>query len=85
MAEGGPFGQPGCLVTALVFLLIVAPLYLLLRFFVKVIRAAYGFDQAADDEPPLRICAACHNSILEEDYQHCPYCGAPLDRKPTST
>ena len=68
-----------CARTFAVFLVIVAPLYLLLRVFVKVVRQMYGFEAAADEGPPLRICAACHNTVLEADFQHCPYCGARLD------
>ena len=69
----------GCLSTLAMFVIIVSPLYLLLRFFVRLIRAAYGFDgPAAENGPPLRICDGCHNTVLERDFQHCPYCGRPL-------
>lgn len=70
-----------CLKTLALFFLIISPLYLMLRFFVGLIRAYYGFDEAGTDEaqgPPLRICSACHNTVMEADFQHCPYCGRPL-------
>ncbi len=72
--------DPGVAVrTCMTFLLIVAPLYLLLRYFVKVVRQSYGFEPVPEDEgPPLRVCSACHNTVLEPDFPHCPYCGATL-------
>lgn len=72
--------SPGVFVqTCVIFLVIVAPLYLVFRWFVGLIRQAYGFaDEPEDDGPPLRICGSCHNTVLERDFQHCPYCGAPL-------
>jgi hypothetical protein len=61
------------------FAIIVLPVYLVMRYFVKLIRLAYGFDGAeADDGPPLRICSQCHNTVLEDDFTHCPYCGNSL-------
>ena len=68
----------GCLPVIAVFLLIVTPLYLVMRFFVSLVRQAYGFDTPDDDGPPLRICGRCHNTVLEPDFQHCPYCGNAL-------
>lgn len=68
-----------CLGSIAVFLLIVTPIYLMLRYFVKLIRWSYGFDVPPEDPgPPLRICQGCHNTVLEPDFQHCPYCGLPL-------
>jgi hypothetical protein len=75
-AEAGP---GACLSTVAVFLLLVAPLVLLFRAIVRLARQAYGFDpQLPDDGPALRVCARCHNSVLEPDFDHCPYCGAAL-------
>ncbi len=69
----------GCLSTIAIAGLIVAPIYLLLRYFVKLIRYRYGFAELPEDTgPPLRICEGCHNTVLEVDFQHCPYCGRPL-------
>jgi hypothetical protein len=72
--------DPGvALRTCATFLLIAAPCYLVFRWLVKLARQAYGFDVPAEDEgPPLRICARCHNTVLEPEFSHCPYCGAPL-------
>ncbi len=78
-----PSGAAACLYTVAVFLVIVAPLYLMLRFFVRLIRAYYGFDPVPDDPgPPLRVCAGCHNTVLEKDFTHCPYCGQTLPLVP---
>lgn len=78
-----PSSAVACLSTVAVFLVIVAPLYLMLRFFVRLIRAYYGFDAVPDDAgPPLRVCAGCHNTVLEADFMHCPYCGRPLPSDP---
>jgi hypothetical protein len=75
---GGP-DPPGCLTIVAVFLAIMAPLYLLFRFFVRLVRQAYGFDSpGADEGPPLRVCFGCNNTVLEADFAHCPYCGAEL-------
>lgn len=63
------------------FVVVVAPLYLMLRFLVMLTRNYYGFDAGdaeADAGPPLRICQGCHNTVLETDFTHCPYCGRPL-------
>ena len=74
LSDGGSTAR-----TCLTFLVIVAPMYLLFRYFVKVVREAYGFAELPPDEgPPLRICPACHNTVLEQDFSHCPYCGAAL-------
>jgi uncharacterized paraquat-inducible protein A len=65
--------------TCLTFLVVVAPIYLVFRYFVKLVRQAYGFEAPPqDDGPPLRVCGSCHNTVLEADFSHCPYCGAPL-------
>jgi hypothetical protein len=68
----------GCLRTVAIFLVLMAPVYYLLRFFVKLIRYRYGFGVHEDEGPPLRVCSACHNTVLETDFLHCPYCGASL-------
>jgi hypothetical protein len=61
------------------FLLVSAPVYLLMRVLVKLVRQAYGFQPAPpDDGPPLRICQSCQNTVMESDFSHCPSCGAPL-------
>ena len=72
--------DPGlALRTCLTFLVLVAPVYLVFRYFIKVVRQAYGFEPVPPDEgPPLRVCGQCHNTVLEADFSHCPYCGAPL-------
>jgi len=73
-------GMARCLASLGAFLLIATPLYLMLRYFVRLIRWRYGFDtDGEDDGPPLRICGGCHNTVLEPDFQHCPYCGRLLD------
>jgi hypothetical protein len=76
--------EPGVAIrTCLTFMLVVAPVYLVFRFFVKLVRQAYGFDPPPpEDGPPLRICAGCHNTVLEADFTHCPYCGAVLAPQP---
>jgi len=72
-----PSQSAACLQTVAVFAILIAPLYLLLRLFVKAVRQTYGFDtEAPDEEPPLRICARCHNTVMEREFAHCPYCGA---------
>ncbi len=78
------FADPAlALRTCLAFLVVVAPLYLVFRYFVKVVRQAYGFEPVPpDDGPPLRVCGACHNTVLEADFSHCPYCGVELPRAP---
>jgi hypothetical protein len=76
--------EPSALWTLLVFVLLVAPVYLTLRFLVGLVRHAYGFD-GGDEGDPLRICARCHNTVLEPDFQHCPYCGAELEGAPSGT
>jgi hypothetical protein len=68
-----------CLGSIAVFFVIITPIYLMLRYFVKLIRWSYGFDVPPEDPgPPLRICEGCHNTVLELDFQHCPYCGRML-------
>jgi hypothetical protein len=56
----------------------MAPVYLLFRLFVRLIRQAYGFDVYEDDGSPLRVCDRCNNTVLESDFEHCPYCGKSL-------
>lgn len=74
-----PAEGSACLQTLAIFAIVVAPLYLLLRYFVKIIRQAYGFEaQPPDTEPPLRICGSCHNTVMEREFVHCPYCGATM-------
>lgn len=68
---------PGCLRTFAIFVLVASPVYMLLRVVARVARQAYGFDPGPDEPPPL-VCAACHNTILETGWLHCPYCGAAL-------
>jgi len=70
------------LAVAAVFAVLVAPVYLMFRFFVKLIRVYYGFDVDAAEGPPLRICGACHNTVMEREFAHCPYCGAPMVSPP---
>jgi hypothetical protein len=69
----------GCIRVIAVFLLLMTPVYLLLRLFVKLIRQAYGFDDE-EQGPPLRVCSSCNNTVLEPDFEHCPYCGEELPR-----
>jgi len=83
MFEPGSAGATtagGCLPTALVFALMALPVYLVLAAISRMARAYYGFDPAGhgDDGPALRICGQCHNTVLEPDFAHCPYCGAAL-------
>jgi hypothetical protein len=73
-----PDAMPVWLAVALLFALLVAPLYLMLRFLVRLARVAYGFEPERDAGPPLRICGACHNTVLERDFVHCPYCGTAM-------
>lgn len=76
---GGADG-PGSVTTWAIFILLTAPFVFLLRAIGRLARVRYGFAEfPEDDGPPLRVCAACHNSVLEADYRHCPYCGEPLD------
>jgi hypothetical protein len=70
---------PGALRIFAVGLLIVAPIYLFLAFFVRIVREAYGFVEIPEDTgPPLRVCYQCDNTILDPAYVHCPYCGNDL-------
>lgn len=72
-------GSWGCLGAVVMFAVLMAPVYLMFRFLVKLVRAAYGFDvDEADYAPPLRICGNCNNTVLEDDFENCPYCGRPL-------
>ena len=73
-------GAPGgCLATLSIFLLLTLPVYALLRAIAGMARAYYGFGGApVDDGPPLRVCGGCHNTVLEQDFSHCPYCGRSL-------
>ncbi|MEO8082897.1 MAG: hypothetical protein ABI780_03685 [Ardenticatenales bacterium] len=67
----------GCLRTLAIFALVASPVYLLLRVVARTARQLYGFDPPPD-EPPLVVCARCHNTVLDHGWSHCPYCGAPL-------
>ena len=61
------------------FLVVVAPVYLMMRVLVKLARLRYGFlPEPPDDGRPLRVCFSCNNSILEGGFSHCPYCGEVL-------
>ena len=81
-AESGVEGS-GSWRIFLVGLLIVAPLYLFLTFFVRIVREAYGFVEPPPDAgPPIRVCFGCDNSILDPSYVHCPYCGSDLPPVP---
>ena len=61
------------------FLVVVAPVYLMMRALVKLARLRYGFlPEPPDDGRPLRVCYGCNNSILETGFSHCPYCGQVL-------
>jgi uncharacterized paraquat-inducible protein A len=72
-------GPVGCAYTCGVFLLVAAPVYLVMRWIASLARDAYGFGpQEETADAPLRVCPACHNTVLESDYAHCPYCGAEL-------
>ena len=79
---GAPWWQ-----VAAAFLLVAAPMYLLMRALVKLVREAYGFSVTEPDpDPPLLICSSCHNTVMESDFIHCPYCGAKLpERGPDGT
>lgn len=68
----------GCGRILFVLLLILTPIYLYFRYFMKVVRAYYGFSDAEDEGPPIRVCPSCHNTVLETDFSHCPYCGLEL-------
>lgn len=63
---------------ALAFVVVAAPVYALARLLVRLARQAYGFSTSEDSGPDHRICAACHNTVMEDDFRHCPYCGAEL-------
>lgn len=72
-------GRFDCLKGIFVFLLFMAPIYLTMRFLVKLARIYYGFDPLdPDDGPPIRVCDRCSNTVLEPDFAHCPYCGELL-------
>ena len=73
-----PLGE-SAFTTVLLFVLFAAPFVLLMRALGRLARVSYGFvEPEEDDGPVLRVCASCHNTVLEEDFAHCPYCGAPL-------
>lgn len=75
---GGEDGAGG-LATWVLFLLLAAPSIMLLRMLGRLARVRYGFgDPPVDDGPPIRVCGECHNTVLETDYTHCPYCGSQL-------
>ncbi|MFN2252269.1 MAG: hypothetical protein ACK2UL_10165 [Anaerolineae bacterium] len=74
---------PGCWAIGGVFGLLMLPLYLLFRYAVKLVRQAYGFDQPSEEEArPLRVCYSCNNTVMEDDFTHCPYCGTALPDAP---
>lgn len=65
--------------TFAIFVLMALPVYLVLAAISRMARAYYGFGVTdVDDGPPLRICGQCHNTVLEPEFAHCPYCGAAL-------
>ena len=68
----------GCGRILFVLFLILTPIYLYFRYFMKVVRAYYGFSDPEDEGPPIRVCPSCDNTVLEQDFTHCPYCGAEL-------
>lgn len=74
----------GCLRTLAIFALVASPVYLLLRVVARTARQLYGFDPPPD-EPPLVVCARCHNTVLDHGWSHCPYCGAPLPDPSSAT
>jgi len=58
------------------FALVVAPIYLFLRYFVSLVRHAYGFAEDTDDTgPEIRVCPGCDTSVLETDLDRCLACG----------
>lgn len=64
---------------------ILVPVYLVMRGLLSLARIRYGFaPEPPDDGKPLRVCDGCANSILEDGYRHCPYCGKPLVDSPDS-
>ena len=73
-----PSGSASCAATLAAFIVLVLPVYVLFRVFVESVRAGYGFGVPPDDGPPLRICPGCDNTVMEDDFTHCPYCGRPL-------
>lgn len=76
---------PGCLGVLAIFGLLTLPVYFVLRTYVTLIRQSYGFERAPpDEEYPVRVCPNCHNTIMEDDFQHCPYCGTPLPEPETT-
>jgi len=79
-----PGNAVGCARTVGVFLLLVAPIYALFRFFIRLVRVKYGFIPDSDVGPPLRVCLGCHNTVLEDDFSHCPYCGEALPARSDS-
>jgi hypothetical protein len=75
-----PSGGASAWQIAAIFFVVIAPVYLILRFFVGLVRDAYGFRVPADPGPEYRICGSCHNTVMEDDFSHCPYCGTELPR-----
>jgi hypothetical protein len=72
-------GAGGCVGVGVAFLVLMAPVYWLFRTLVKLTRIAGGFAPApSDDGPPLRICPSCHNTVLEPEFERCPYCAGGL-------
>ena len=71
--------SPNGLLGIFIFLLFVTPFYLFMRWLSKLARIRYGLDDGElEDGPPLRVCEKCYNSVLEMDWDHCPYCGQRL-------
>jgi len=68
-----------CLATIAIFAVLVAPLYLVFRLLVGLVRDAYGFSSGDSERMELcRVCGGCHNTVMEPDFEACPYCGRPL-------
>lgn len=69
-----------CLKALVVLAIFLLPFYLLMRSLAKLTRIRYGFEpEPEDDGPPIRVCFECNNTVLEQDFSHCPYCGAALE------
>lgn len=61
------------------FAIVVAPIYLFLRYFVSLVRQAYGFAEDTEDTgPEIRVCPGCDTSVLETDLDRCLACGTAL-------
>jgi uncharacterized paraquat-inducible protein A len=73
---------PGGWQIAAAFVLVAAPAYVVARVLVKLAREAYGCAPGSEPDDQLRVCQACHSTVLETEYSHCPYCGAELGPLP---